>query len=284
MTDKLFLKEGNVYITNVCNLTCERCITYNNFKFTGHFLWDDYKEMFVEWSKKINIGEIGIIGGEPFANPDLLNWAIGLRKLWPDTEDFSISTNGTYIKQKIDEVRELIKNRVWMDICLHDPNQYDDVKSAIEEAVSVFPKLTTHQDADKSIYYYSDSVQIARIYTTYVFAKNSISEIKNRLIYMHNSDPVKAHGRCGLCHYFVRGTLFKCYLTSVGQDLVEQLPVEESAKTLLTSYRSCSPYDDDQFIRGFLDTIEMPISQCSLCPEAVSVKPIWPLMKKKTTI
>ncbi len=284
MTDKLFLKEGNFYITNVCNLTCERCITYNNFKFTGHYKWDEYKEMFKEWSKRIDIGMIGLIGGEPFANPDIMQWSFGLKSLWPTTKDFSISTNGTFIKHKISEIRELIKHGIWIDACVHDPAHYKEVEDALNEAVSIFPNITIQPGSDVILDYYSGPTHIARLYTTYVFAKNSIKDIKNRLIYMHNSDPVKAHGRCGLCHYFVKGNLFKCYLTSIGQELVDQLPVEESARDLLTSYRSCSPYDDDQFLYQFLDTIEMPISQCSLCPETPSMKPIWPLLKKKTTI
>jgi hypothetical protein len=279
--NKLFLKEGNFYITNVCNLTCEHCITYNNFKFSGHYFWKDYKDMFVEWSKKIDIGDIGIIGGEPFANPDLINWTIGIKELWPDSKEHSISTNGTYIKHRIPEIRELIKLGIWLDICVHDPVHYEEIKISLLEAISIFPNISTHRASDVAIDYYSGFTHIARLYTTFAFARNSIKDVKNRIIYMHNSDPVKAHGRCGLCHYFVRGNLFKCYLTSIGQDLVEQLPIDHAAREKLTSYRSCSPYDDDSFVKGFLDTIEMPISQCSLCPETPIMKPIWPLAQKK---
>ena len=59
------------YITNVCNLNCDNCNRFNNFAFSGHYRWADYESSFKEWSKIIDFPEIAIIGGEPFANPDL---------------------------------------------------------------------------------------------------------------------------------------------------------------------------------------------------------------------
>jgi len=133
----LELEFAEFYITNVCNLNCPNCNRFNNFAFTGHQIWADYKDVYSEWAKKINIKRIGILGGEPLLNPDLINWILGLFELWPECK-ICITSNGTMLKQREDLYRLLQENphRLILEISTHGPT----MKPAIFENIKNFLK------------------------------------------------------------------------------------------------------------------------------------------------
>lgn len=85
------------YITNVCNFNCDNCNRLNNYYFSGHEKWDEYAEVYRQWSDKINFEHITILGGEPTLNPDLKKWVEGLNQLWPAAKRI-ILTNGSNLK------------------------------------------------------------------------------------------------------------------------------------------------------------------------------------------
>lgn len=41
-----FKTKVEFHITNVCNLNCSACNKYNNYFYSGHYLWDDYKDFY----------------------------------------------------------------------------------------------------------------------------------------------------------------------------------------------------------------------------------------------
>jgi molybdenum cofactor biosynthesis enzyme MoaA len=281
---KLFLEDIQFYITNACNLTCDNCITYNNYKFKGHYYFKDHAEYYREWSKKINFERISFIGGEPFANPELFTWYEEIKKLWPSCEYFFVNTNGTYLKNNIDKCKDYLKQGLQYDVSVHDDTHYQEIKSNLEEILSVYDNVKTIKIDDTNIEYEYNGKLISSIKKRYFFGKNSLAELKNRVIYMHNSDPAKSHGPCGTCHTAVRGKIHKCFLTAIGEDLTQQFSVDERSKNLLLSYQPSSPFDSDSKIQEFLNTIKTPIDQCKLCPEEKSSKKIWPLSLKKVDI
>lgn len=268
--------EGVFYITNVCNLTCNRCMTYNDRKFKGHFHWSEYKDHYVKWSKLLDIDRISILGGEPYANSELLTWATEIRKLWIDCKDINVCTNGTYLKNNIELSRYIIQQDIWLDVCVHDPALYNEIKDALEETLSIFKftkKTTGNHDIgffefEVEEYYLNDRL-ISKLSKQWNFSKNSTSSIVNNTTFMHTSDPVRAHDNCAakFCHYFVKGKLYKCFLTGVGRGLVDQFAIDDSAANLLTSYNSCSAFDPEQQIEEFIYKLKEHIPQCSLCPE-----------------
>lgn len=283
MNEKFVVDQAVFYITNVCNLTCKSCETFNNRKFKGHFYWQDHKDEYAQWSTLLDIDFITIIGGEPFANPTLGEWVREIKALWPNNTNFNICTNGTYLKDNVELVREIVQQGVWLDISIHDPAFYQDIQSNLEHALEPF-KYTVDQKST-TIEYYIAGKLIARLYTAYTFRQSSQKYIRDGVTYMHNSDITKAHDLCignlGHCHFFVKGLLYKCYLTAVGQDFTEQFVLEETAKNLLTSYRACSPWQNLTELTRFFETVRNPIPQCKLCPENVISFPIWPMNRKK---
>jgi hypothetical protein len=95
-------------------------MTYNNFDFRGHQYWKDYKDIYAEWSKRLFIEKITLLGGEPFVSPDFPDWLNGILELWPLSE-VKIQSNGTQLKRYPDvyQILEQHANRVSLIISSH---------------------------------------------------------------------------------------------------------------------------------------------------------------------
>ena len=119
------------YMTNVCNFNCVNCNRLNNYKFAGHYLWENVNSDYQRWSEKIEPKFINILGGEPFLNLDLPNWITGIRKLWPDT-GITLLSNGSCLDLQKDVYNLLKDNRVKLEIGLHDRSRYDSVVEQIK--------------------------------------------------------------------------------------------------------------------------------------------------------
>ena len=83
------------YITNVCNLTCNGCNRYNNYKFSGFWPWAEAEPVLRAWAEKIDVRHPVILGGEPLLHPDIVNWITGLRKIFPNYSGVQVQSNGT---------------------------------------------------------------------------------------------------------------------------------------------------------------------------------------------
>lgn len=283
---KYSIGTGVFYITNVCNLTCDNCESYNNKRFKGHYFWRDSEELYRKWSETLYIDNLIIQGGEPFSNPDLLIWAENLKKLWPESSIYYIGTNGTYLKNNIDTSRQLL-NLGWnLDVTVHDPSHISDIDNAIKLILKDFNFYIEKEP--KSLRYVSSDTQntLITIEADYYFIKNSTKEIKDGVIHMHRNDIEQAHTLCmtgeeNQCHFFVNGNLYKCFLTGISQELIKQFKIEPYARELLDSYRPASSLDSEEFLNKFFEELENPIKQCTLCPQNDTKIKIIPLKEKK---
>ena len=95
--EKIFKKQIEFYITNVCNYNCDNCNRLNNYYFSGHEAWGDYEAVYQRWSERIEFGRITVLGGEPLLHPSLDQWILGLRRFWPRA-NIRINTNGTRLR------------------------------------------------------------------------------------------------------------------------------------------------------------------------------------------
>ena len=114
------LDYGEFYITNVCNLNCQNCNRFNNYAFSGHQRWKDHEEQYQKWSKIIDFGTIGILGGEPLLNPEFPIWLNNIATLWPNSS-IKIISNGTQMDRWPDLYQQIkqYNGRVFLDISIH---------------------------------------------------------------------------------------------------------------------------------------------------------------------
>lgn len=121
------------YITNVCNLNCDRCNRFNNYAFSGHMCWQDHAHDYEQWSKIISIDRIGILGGEPMCHPDFFTWVTEVARLWPQSQ-IMIMTNGTYLSRYPDLYGFLQswQGRVRVDVSRHNADHRESTLQDIE--------------------------------------------------------------------------------------------------------------------------------------------------------
>jgi organic radical activating enzyme len=136
-TGKFKKKFLEFYITNVCNYNCDNCNRLNNYYFSGHERWDDYKEDYRAWSEKLDVENILILGGEPLLHPELLTWVKGIRSLWPKS-NITIISNGSRLgywhQRGLFDV--LSSTQTKLDISLHNRSRRE---SLLNEIVSNLP-------------------------------------------------------------------------------------------------------------------------------------------------
>jgi organic radical activating enzyme len=282
------LKEVIFHITNVCNLSCLNCENYSDRNFKGHYFWKDHEDLYYKWAEKLKVRRITLIGGEPFANPKLLEWVEETRKCFKSTTEFMICTNGTYIEKNIDLTTQIIKNGFKLDISLHDPAFRKSIEDGMAKVADNL-NATKVCASDEYVSYELNGRSIMTLVNQTMFWKNTTKEIKNKIIFFHRSDPVKAHSLCiaacgGQGYYLLKGKLYKCYFTAIGSDLTSQFNIEHEGAQLLNSYVPADPFDEEEKLNSFFEQLPNHIKQCTLCTETHSVAPIWPMPKGKTQL
>ena len=130
------LRYIEAYITNVCNLNCDNCRTYNNYSFTGHQRWDDYKDLYADWGKRLVIDRIGLLGGEPMLNPTFIDWIEGFISIWPKVE-IVINTNGTQFNRwpNLYTLSKKYAGQISFVVNRHNINEFETSKDTVRKSV-----------------------------------------------------------------------------------------------------------------------------------------------------
>ena len=253
------------YITNVCNLNCPRCNRYNNYAFSGHLDWNDHAEEYRQWSKKLNISCIGILGGEPLLNPGLEKWIRGVADLWPSST-IQILTNGTQFDRwpGLYDLLAEYQGRIRINVNRHNAEQTPAILSRIEKfypgpyrkyyvnpdrVKNPEPGYFTQSPDHKEKFKLADQKYRLHIWDdpTYEFSYYDDNNIlvkygvadsfdnvavgyhaeTGTLSLNHMSDPDRAAGACfsKWSHHFFQGRLYKCGVTAVLPEFVKQFPV-----------------------------------------------------------
>lgn len=283
---KQFLTDVAFYITNVCSMTCTDCISFNNYRLKNHYHWKNSQRRVEKWAKILDIGNITILGGEPFLHPDLVSWVKGIRQSFFNCKDIRVVTGltGKQLLRYKESVLECIKNNVAVQISVHDPNWWDLSQSVVEEILSdiTFNKLVTIDPGsfplDRINYTDNEGNLIFVLMGLWAFFPNSQKYVKDGVIYLHDNDPKQAHNLCycKTCQYIVDGFMYKCALTGVADVITKQLTIDERSKKILEEVQGIDPFSNP-----ILD-FSQPVSQCSLCSTNLEkLIPIYPLPAKK---
>jgi len=282
---KHVIEDAAFNITNTCNLTCDGCESFNNYNFRGHVKFADYADYYTKWSELVDIEIVTVHGGEPFTNPDIMTWVLELKKLWPDAEEHYVATNGTLLGTKADLARQIIDTGYYLNICVHDPAMYDEIKHNLHEIIKDRKYKTVKVDEGIEYYDRKTRQRLAVLETTYYFIKNAIDHIQDKTWYLHHSNINDAYQLCigedEPCNFFHKGKLYQCHLTALKDDLFLQFSIEPRAVDLLKQYRAGDPFSTKQELDAFFANHNRPIPQCTLCPGCDDTHPIFPMATKK---
>ena len=269
---KLTLNYAEFYITNVCNLACDGCNRFNNYKFTGFQRWEDYASDYEVWSKKIDIRFIGLLGGEPLLNPTCRDWIIGLRKLWP-VSTVKVVTNGFHLN-KVDGLYDMIRRdrRIELWVGVHNKQHKKEIYDILNEFM-VSPLKTEFNGDNKYLQYATvTDANGVRIKVEYNWWFHQGSLIPGEQGFrLHTSDPIKAHDNCSMkeCHHFIKGKLYKCGVVGVLPEFSEQhkMILDGEERELMLGYKPLTVNDDSDTFIEFFNNLTNPIEQCKFCPE-----------------
>ena len=94
-------------ITDRCNLRCLYCRPQSEWKFLPHEQILTFEEMFelVDVAQVAGVEKVRLTGGEPFARKGFIPFLARLHAKYP-TLDLRITTNGTMLAGRVDELRE----------------------------------------------------------------------------------------------------------------------------------------------------------------------------------
>jgi organic radical activating enzyme len=110
--EKFKFKYLDIPIIRSCNLGCVGCITHSNHKnIRGVVKLEESLEWLEFWSKRLDPETITLFGGEPLLHPKFTEWAIAVRKFWPDALIVT-NTNGFYIPNLFDNIDQLFASNI----------------------------------------------------------------------------------------------------------------------------------------------------------------------------
>ena len=280
------------YITNVCNLTCDRCNRFNNHDFRGWQRWSDYQSQYEQWGKLVQLNSATIMGGEPFLNPTLGDWIAGINKIFDI--DVQVLTNGTRFNQS----RALYEKMLYrsprtgamnhIGVSLHN---LADQEQMLADVRAFFPvPFTEHLKGSPENIWNSDWFFIDKngvtinVYKVNQFGASAIRPIHQQF-HLHNSDPTKAHDTCTFArfksYHYIRGRLYKCGPVALMPEFDQQfaLQISDQDRVLLNSYQSLGVDNFEKFGQEFFENLNKPIAQCKFCPETSTIKTITPIRK-----
>lgn len=290
MTQRYLFDRLEFYITNVCNLTCNGCNRYNNYKFSGFWAWEDAEPVLRAWAEKIDVKHPVILGGEPLLHPDIVKWIRGLREIFPTHSGVQVQSNGT----RIDCVRGLydVLDRSkgnWLGISIHNPDDQEEIFNRVRNFLQA-PIKETHD----STHWMGSDHQFVDKNGTYIHAWNSNKFVQSNIIEkpeggytLYSSDPALAHENCTFRrfknYHMIRGKIYKCGPAALMPEFDQQYPfdISEEDRQLLNSYTALSLDNYDTIGAEWLKNIDQVIPQCKFCPEAYDYKPITFSDRKK---
>jgi organic radical activating enzyme len=274
---KIFTAE--FYLTHHCNLDCEHCNRFSNYKaLRGHRSWQNYAAEYQSWANNLDIDIISILGGEPLMHPDILEWMQQIRSWWPKSSLY-LMTNGTLLN-RVSGLYDAAKDYQYViDINVHNPSWYNQTVQSLD---SFFPgQYTIEQAKDDPIF----SRQVAKDHNgVEVHIKHSSRMHQSTVLlnqdkfHLHQSDPVKAHSVCwnATCHHFFNGKLFKCAMPPLLKEFsnVCYLDLSEEDRALIDGPSGITVDDAVADPDKFYQYLKGPIEHCRLCPEELEFKNI----------
>jgi hypothetical protein len=129
------LRNLEIHVTHSCNLACQQCSHYSNFKHQGMLTPDDVEREFVPWSSRLRPRLFSLLGGEPALNPDLPEIVRLAGRHWPDSQ-LQLVTNGFLLPRHPDLPPALTATGCRLEISVHhDSPEYQSRLDPVRDLI-----------------------------------------------------------------------------------------------------------------------------------------------------
>lgn len=111
-------------IAHVCNLACKACTHYSNYGLKGVVSFAQGSAWLRNWAKRLAPASFALVGGEPSLNPELRDYILLARELWPRAERHMI-TNGLCLDRHPGLFELLADTDTRFDLSMHSYKDTD---------------------------------------------------------------------------------------------------------------------------------------------------------------
>lgn len=249
-------------ITQSCNLSCQGCTNYSDIRHAGYVSWKQGETWLKDWLQRIDILDFGIMGGEPFINPQWRAWVQGVRNLMPKAQ-IRFTTNGLLIVDHIDllDFFEHIGNMVFK-ISVHVDH------APLEQTISNIQQARAWEPVDEyGIKRWKTNnnlrLQINRPRWFYKTHRGDYSNMQP-----HHNTPVEAFEACvqQTCPLLYQGEIYKCSTSALNWTMLQRFnnPYMQQWQPYLQKglHANCTESELDSFVANF----GKPHSICGQCP------------------
>jgi len=275
MTSKYELKYLDVMVQYACSLSCRGCIVMSNYNRKGHVPWSDGEQWLKEWSKRVTLREVNLMGGEPLLNKDLKNWMYGLREYFP-TARVKLITNGFHYFVRPDLYnwcKEL--GNVLIQTSLHfypPPQEYiDNVKFFLQHSDWKIT-ATPFAPSDKLIKLKDRNADIKWHMNIFGEFRRPFMGEGPRLMPADNKDYIGAHKVCGGPNSptLYKNKLYKCPAVANLDDTLTLFNIRDS-EAWQPYLNTGLSYDDnlDEFVNNIKKPNHVVCKACSSNPDEI---------------
>ena len=276
MNQKIYLPNNvSIMVNNLCNMTCSHCAGLALYDFLGTFEWNQFAERYKKWSEILETDTLSLCGGEPYLHPDLENWFDSVRSLWPNTP-IEIMTNGTRLSKRIELSRKFIQDgNSCIVVSCHDADTFDNIYNDIEEILQPWKEKITKTESTnaginswRGISFFIEDKEVIKYQLVVDMVPPYHKKVENGTVYFEmGGDKEASYQKCPWkdAITFQHGILYKCPPVVNYGEAKTQVKYEEEAALILEQYKGCDPFDSQENIENFFNTLHQSISVCELC-------------------
>lgn len=263
----------DVHLAHACNLSCEQCTHFSNYRLGSIVDKDDIVRDFRVWHRRLVPHTIALLGGEPLLNKKILSILVKTRYYWPDTI-LELWTNGLLLDQYPDLPHVLAENRIIMHVSDHSIGsndlQYQHKFARTMEIIEQWVRkknitITVRDFRMGKIHIYESSGRETRVLPIQPKFRFYQGYGPDMLPYDHG-DPESSWQNCPVyhdCFQLLDGRIYKCAPLAYLPLLDKKFGLDPKWDPYLT-YRPLEPTASDDEIREFFQ--RGAESVCSMCP------------------
>ena len=247
----LDIRHLEIHVAHACNLACESCSHYSNYRHAGMVSLENADRWMASWSARLRPATFSLVGGEPTIHPRLADFVRLARAHWPDS-GLRLVTNGFFL-HKHPELPSVLKGvgkaRLFLSIH-HDSPAYREALRPNYRRLQAWAR-----EHGISVRAYDS---LGRWRRTYLGAGAQMQPYED-------GQPRRSWERCVAkdCPQLFDGRLWKC--APLAYLRMQHAKVGLSAKWApYLAYQPLEPGCSDAALREFFAREDEPY--CSMCP------------------
>jgi organic radical activating enzyme len=261
-----------------CNLACDNCNSFSNFKIQGkRTTLQEFSEDVDNWKNIVNPKRFSILGGEPLLHKDIEKILIKAKEAFPKSSLYLI-TNGLLLKNNKNLLKVIQNTDCRLVISVHCNESWylKELYSSIEE---FFDYNLPKNKPTKSNISFGKLFEISNVKLELRNMNVNWTRLYKEGVKPYNDDPELSHKICrwAKCTQLYKGNLWKCSSIAFLKELLEKINNKEDWEPYLKMYNPLNYSDSVSIKDNWFSSLLKPENICSMCssnPEKINNKNI----------